>query len=128
MSDYISKSAVFAVMSDVFNSYGNNALNFDEEETKAIKRFCAMLQSQIAELPSVDEKEIIRKPMERIMERLEEQKNFHEEIYEEYKSKTENSVLNGIYERIKVAHDKAIEAYKYAIKVVLEEGNSNEST
>ena len=75
MSDYISKSAIFEVMSDVFNSYGNNALNFDEEETKAIKRFCAMLQSQIAELPTLDETEIIRKPFERVVKRFEELKN-----------------------------------------------------
>ena len=74
MSDYISKRAVFEVMSDVFNSYGNNALNFDKEETKAIKRFCAMLQSQIAELPTLDEKEIIRKAFERVLERLEEER------------------------------------------------------
>lgn len=72
MSDYTNKRAVFETMSDVFNSYGNNALNFDEEETKAIKRFCAMLQSQIELLPTLDEKEIIRKAFERILERLEE--------------------------------------------------------
>lgn len=75
MSDYISKSAVFEVMSDVFNSYGNNALNFDEEDTKAIKRFCVMLQSQIAELPTLDEKEIIRKAFERVVEILEKEKS-----------------------------------------------------
>jgi hypothetical protein len=73
VSDYTNKRAVFEIMSDVFNSYGNNALNFDEEETKAIKRFCAMLQSQIELLPTLSETEIIRKPFERVVERLDKQ-------------------------------------------------------
>ena len=72
VSDYISKSAFVELTSDTYNSYGNNALCFDEEETKAIRRFCIMIQKRIEELPTLSETEIIRKAFERVVERLEE--------------------------------------------------------
>lgn len=111
MSDYISKRAVFEVMSDVFNSYGNNALNFDEEETKAIKRFCAMLQSQIAELPTLDEKEIIRKPFERVVDRLEERHENHKNNILKYQERKDWDMCSRT-SNIKVENEIAIEIVK----------------
>lgn len=118
MSDYISKRAVFEVMSYVFNSYGNNALNFDEEETKAIKRFCAMLQSQIAELPTVDEKEIIRKAFERVVERLEEEVRANTKLGYELQAKE-------FHEGALIKFSKK-NAFIEAIKILKEECEINE--
>lgn len=76
MSDYISKDETISTIWNVFNSYGNSAMHFEVEETKAIRKFCSRLQREIELLPTVDEKDIIRKPFERVLERLEEEKDF----------------------------------------------------
>ena len=78
MSDYISKNETIDTIWNAFNSYGNSAVLFEVEETKAIRKFCSRLQREIELLPTVDEKEIIRKTVERIVERLEEER--HPEI------------------------------------------------
>ena len=72
MSDYISKYETISTIWNAFNSYGNSAMHFEVEETKAIRKFCSRLQREIELLPTVDEKEIIRKAFERVLERLEE--------------------------------------------------------
>ena len=50
-------------------------MHFEVEETKAIRKFCSRLQREIESLPTLDEKEIIRKAFERVVERLEERKD-----------------------------------------------------
>ena len=75
MSDYISKDETISTIWNVFNSYGNSAMHFEVEETKAIRKFCSRLQREIELLPTLDEKEIIRKAFERVVERLEEEKS-----------------------------------------------------
>ena len=74
MSDYISKDETISTIWNAFNSYGNSAMHFEVEETKAIRKFCSRLQREIELLPTVDEKEIIRKAFERVLTRLEEEK------------------------------------------------------
>ena len=74
MSDYISKKETIETIWNTFNSYGNNASVFDLEETYVIKKFCSRLQREIELLPTLDEKEIIRKVFERVVEKLEELK------------------------------------------------------
>lgn len=73
MSDYISKEETISTIWNVFNSYGNSAVHFEVEETKAIRKFCSRLQREMELLPTLDEKEIIRKAFERVVERLEEE-------------------------------------------------------
>ncbi len=55
MSDYISKSEVMTILTDVELKEGT----FTEAKSK------------IRDIPPVDEKEILRKPFERVVERLE---------------------------------------------------------
>ena len=74
MSDYISKDETISTIWNVFNSYGNSAVHFEVEETKAIRKFCSRLQREVELLPTLDETEIIRKAFERVVERLEEEK------------------------------------------------------
>ena len=78
MSDYISRDETISTIWNVFNSYGNSAIHFEVEETKAIRKFCSRLQREIELLPTLDEKEIIRKAFERVVERLEEYRNFED--------------------------------------------------
>lgn len=78
MSDYISKDKTISKIWSVFHSCVNNSFLFNFEEEKAIKKFCSMLQRAIKELPTLDEKEIIRKPFERVVERLEERVQWYE--------------------------------------------------
>ena len=50
-------------------------MHFEVEETKAIRKFCSRLQREIELLPTLDEKEIIRKAFERVVEILEKEKS-----------------------------------------------------
>lgn len=75
MSDYINRDETISTIWNAFNSYGNSAMHFEVEETKAIRKFCSRLQREIELLPTLDEKEIIRKPFERVVTRLEESKD-----------------------------------------------------
>ena len=70
MSDYTSKKETIETIWNTFNSYGNNASVFDLEESYVIKKFCSRLQREIELLPTLDEKEIIRKAFERVIEQL----------------------------------------------------------
>lgn len=47
MSDLISRSRVIENIWDVFNSYANDSLRFDEYETEAINRAFTVLQKTI---------------------------------------------------------------------------------
>lgn len=75
MSDYISKSALI------------EALNKEAKEFED----CVLMPTWYSALsvfhnqPTLDEKEIIRKPFERVVERLEEQKQQSDRIYNELK-------------------------------------------
>lgn len=75
MSDYISKEETINTIWKTFDSFADNPSNFELEETYAIRRFCFKLQEEMKAQPTLDEKEIIRKPFERVVERLEELKN-----------------------------------------------------
>ena len=73
MSDYISKEETINTIWKTFDSFADNPSNFELEETYAIRRFCFKLQEEMKAQPTLDEKEIIRKPFERVVERLEEE-------------------------------------------------------
>lgn len=75
MSDYISKEETINTIWKTFDSFADNPSNFELEETYAIRRFCFKLQEEMKAQPTLDEKEIIRKPFERVVERLEERKD-----------------------------------------------------
>ena len=52
MSDLISRSRVIENIWDVFNSYANDSLRFDEYETEAINRAFTVLQKAIKGQPT----------------------------------------------------------------------------
>jgi hypothetical protein len=103
MSNYISKSEVIELIESKMT---DGCLGTDDETFVGGHG----LVDDISELPTVDETEIIRKPFERVVERLEE---FTEQTY--YKS-VEGDMYAG--ERNK--------AYHNAIKTVKEECGINE--
>ena len=76
MSDYKSKEETINTIWKTFDSFADNPSNFELEETYAIRRFCFKLQEEMKAQPTLDEKEIIRKPFERVVERLNEEKDF----------------------------------------------------
>ena len=70
MSDLISRSRVIENIWDVFNSYANDSLRFDEYETEAINRAFTVLQKAIEGQPTaynldkvVEELEETSKPL-----------------------------------------------------------------
>lgn len=69
MSDYISKSAF---IEDIKTEIVNLAMNGLKGTPRSREELYQLIE-RIEEQPTVDEKEIIRKPMERIKERLEEE-------------------------------------------------------
>ena len=73
MSDYISKEETINTIWKTFDSFADNPSNFELEETYAIRRFCFKLQEEMKAQPTLDEKEIIRKAFERVVERLDKQ-------------------------------------------------------
>ena len=68
MSDYISKSAF---IEDIKSEIVNIAMNGLKGTPRSREELYQLIE-RIEEQPTVDEKEIIRKPLERIVERLEE--------------------------------------------------------
>lgn len=70
MSDYISKEETINTIWKTFDSFADNPSNFELEETYAIRRFCFKLQEEMKEQPTLDEKEIIRKCGEQIVDKL----------------------------------------------------------
>ena len=119
MSDYISKDETISTIWNAFNSYGNSAMHFEVEETKAIRKFCSRLQREIELLPTIDEKEIIRKPVERIVERLEYEKERHDKdcsYWNEYSWKDELQFNECDMSR------KKSECFEEAIEICKEEG------
>ena len=77
MSDYISKSALVKT----FEKYKFGAIENNDEREYTKEMVLLFVNSQ----PTVDEKEIIRKAFERVVERLEEQKQQSDRIYNELK-------------------------------------------
>ena len=69
MSDYISKSALIKNLQDW--KFQECPIGICEEETETYKAICECIKA-VNEQPTLDEKEIIRKPFERVVERLEE--------------------------------------------------------
>lgn len=59
MSDYISKSELFKLFKDLADEHETNSISY--------KLLCEIIMKQ----PTLDEKEIIRKAFERVMQRLE---------------------------------------------------------
>ena len=100
MSDYISKSELMKYMREYKWEFAMGS-----DFSKAME----MVDVQ----PTLDEKEIIRKPFERVVERLEQQK-------EQYKARSEKfaEALNSWEERRN--YGKAC-SYDHAIKIVKEE-------
>lgn len=70
MSDYISKEETINTIWKTFDSFADNPSNFELEETYAIRKFCFKLQEEMKAQPILDEKEIIRKPFERVIKQL----------------------------------------------------------
>ena len=68
MSDYISKRALLKHLWDW--RLQECPVGVCDEETETYKTICECIDA-VKEQPTLDEKEIIRKPMERIVERLE---------------------------------------------------------
>ena len=72
MSDYISKSALIKNLQDW--KFQECPIGICEEETETYKAICECIKA-VNEQPTVDEKEMIRKTVERIVERLEEEES-----------------------------------------------------
>ena len=72
MSDYISKSALLKNLWDW--RLQECPVGVCDEETETYKTICECIKA-VEEQPTVDEKEIIRKAFERVVERLEESKD-----------------------------------------------------
>lgn len=47
MDDLISRNITIETIWNLYNRYGNNGIDFGVEDTKAINRFCSMLQREI---------------------------------------------------------------------------------
>jgi len=69
VSDYISKSALLKHLWDW--RLQECPVGVCDEETETYKTICECIKA-VEEQPTLDEKEIIRKPFERVVERLEE--------------------------------------------------------
>ena len=69
MSDYISKSALLELLYKTFEEY-----NMATDKQDKLGGFGAEVFKRVKEQPTLDEKEIIRKVIERVVERLEELK------------------------------------------------------
>ena len=70
MSDYISKSALIKAIDEQVQGWGKQGI------VPSLFSAIAIVQNQ----PTVDEKEIIRKAFERVVERLEEQEDHYQEM------------------------------------------------
>ena len=107
MSDYISKSGLAEVVIDAFcgdcTQCGGHCRHDDLVEI-------------IEHLPTLDEKEIIRKAFERVLERLEEKQTEYEKISEQKYFDMPQACYYKGYE----------EGYKGAIKIIKEECGINE--
>lgn len=119
MSDYISKEETINTIWKTFDSFADNPSNFELEETYAIRRFCFKLQEEMKAQPTLDEKEIIRKPFERVVERLEYEKERYDKdctYWDEHAWKDE--IQFNEYDMSR----KKSECFEEAIDVVKEEG------
>ena len=97
MSDYISKSEVLDILYNTFEEY-----NMTTDKQDKHGGFGAEVFERVKDIPTLDEKEIIRNAFERVVERLEEEAR-------NYK----NGVLQKLYFETGVAR---------SIQVVKEEG------
>ena len=106
MSDYISKSATMQRF---------------VKETEQSRRDCIHINTikrLLDDVDTVDEKEIIRKPFERVVERLEHQKK-------QYNRRSLECEKNGNRFGSEKMYSKAC-SYNHAIEIVKEEGGLNE--
>ena len=101
MSDYIRKSALVV-------SIVQNVVITTEEGLDLRNEIIELIKNQ----PTLDEKEIIRKPFERVVERLEEKQTEYEKISEQKYFDMPQACYYKGYE----------EGYKGAIKICKEEG------
>lgn len=103
MSDYIKKQDVLDILYNTFEEY-----NMTTDKQDKHGGFGAEVFKRVKEQPTLDEKEIIRKPFERVVERL-------ETLKDEY----DHSCLDNAYQR--GAGDGAKWLKKKAIEIVKEE-------
>lgn len=99
MSDYISKSALIKELRK-----GQEVIK-DKLDDISISGIYATIEAVIEEIdrhPTLDEKEIIRKPMERIIERLEEERKYS---YENFKDE-ERAWRKGLRTAIKIVKEE----------------------
>ena len=73
MSDYIKKQDVLDILYNTFEEY-----NMTTDKQDKHGGFGAEVFKRVKEQPTVDEKEIIRKAFERVLERLEERVQWYE--------------------------------------------------
>ena len=102
MSDYIRREDVLGIIRSGWSNHYS----------------CKDMCDEIKELPTLDEKEIIRKAFERVLTRLEEYWRTHK-AWEDYE------MFNGTYIEM-LQHEKVVKAYEKAIKIVKEECGINE--
>jgi hypothetical protein len=105
MSDYISKSALIEELEKV------------HPRVNGVDVFWMTIRG-IEEQPTLDEKEIIRKTFERVVDRLEEYRKNHKAL-EDYE------LFNGTYCEIK-QQEMAVKSFEKAIVIVKEECGINE--
>lgn len=108
MSDYISKSALIKAVDEQVKGWGKQGI------VPSLFSVIAIVQNQ----PTVDEKEIIRKVFERVVERLEEQEKQYLRRKDEYEK-------NGNTREAFRQFSKSC-SYNNAIEIVKEECGINE--
>lgn len=107
MSDYISKSALIEELNryekelykdkrDAIDSDDEMMLFAIQNQETAISR---ITRSVMHSIPTLDEKEIIRKPMERIVERVEEARQKYQRLVKEQGEK-EDEAMNIIFKGV----------------------------
>ena len=96
MSDYISKSDVIKIIEKEIE----NSSDFLQHDTQIDIMF------EVQELPTVDEKEIIRKPFERVLERLEEKKQEYLEGFRVHQDNELYGIACGFGDSIKICKEE----------------------
>ena len=103
MSDYIEKQDVI----DIIHKEIESTKSYIEHNTQINIKFA------VEELPTLDEKEVIRKSFERVVERL-------EEYWKSHKALEDYEMFDGTYIEMK-QQELVAKAYEKAIKIVKEE-------
>lgn len=86
MSDHISKSAMIKAIENHYNG-----LTY-ENVPQSIPDFYSQMTQLAEEQPTLDEKEIIRKPLERILERVEKARQKYQRLVKEQGEKEDEAM------------------------------------